>query len=59
MSTDELEVDRHAGIDMVPIGESFETNSEPDNSALGSLSLLWEQQSFRATDASRDGDDCL
>lgn len=30
----ESKVERHAGIDMVPVGESFETNWEPDDGAL-------------------------
>jgi hypothetical protein len=41
MSTDESEVERHAGIDMVPIGESSEMNSGPDDAALGLLPPLW------------------
>jgi hypothetical protein len=31
MLTDESEVERRAGIDMVPIVEWFKANSEPDN----------------------------
>jgi hypothetical protein len=57
MSTDESEVERHAGIDMVPIGESFETNSGPDDGTLGPLASLWTQQSV--TNPSRDRDDCF
>jgi hypothetical protein len=34
MSTDEAEVERHAGIDMIPIEESFETNAGPEDGAL-------------------------
>jgi hypothetical protein len=37
MSNDESKVERHAGIDMVPIGESFEMNWGPDDGDLGSL----------------------
>ena len=46
MSTDESEVERHAGIDMVPIGESFETNSAPDDGALGSVATTWGTTEF-------------
>ena len=31
MSNDELDVERHAGIDMAPGGESFEWNPGADN----------------------------
>jgi hypothetical protein len=34
MSSDESNVERHAGIDMVPAGESFETNWEPADGVL-------------------------
>ncbi|MGA2643928.1 MAG: hypothetical protein ABSF15_04395 [Candidatus Sulfotelmatobacter sp.] len=30
MSNDDSEVERHAGADMVPVGESFEWNPERD-----------------------------
>jgi hypothetical protein len=33
MSNYESEVERHAGVDMVPVGESFEWNPGPDNGA--------------------------
>jgi hypothetical protein len=31
MSNDGSEIDRHAGVDMVPVGEFFEWNSGPDD----------------------------
>jgi hypothetical protein len=31
MSNDELDVERHAGIDMLPAGESFEWDPNPDD----------------------------
>ncbi len=34
MSSDESQVERRAGTDMVPAGESFETNWEPDDGAV-------------------------
>lgn len=46
MSTDELEVERHAGIDMVPMGESFEMNSGPDDGALGSFATTLDTKEF-------------
>jgi hypothetical protein len=33
MSNYESEVERHAGVDMVPFGESFEWNPGPDDGA--------------------------
>jgi hypothetical protein len=33
MSNYESEVERHAGVDMVPFGESFERNPGPDDGA--------------------------
>lgn len=36
MSRDELTAERYAGIDMVPVGESFETNFMPDDGPLTS-----------------------
>jgi hypothetical protein len=33
MSNNESELERRAGVDMVPVGESFEWNPEPDGGA--------------------------
>jgi hypothetical protein len=33
MTNNEFDVERRAGIDMVPVGESFEWNPKPDDSA--------------------------
>jgi hypothetical protein len=33
MSNDELDVERHAGIDMLPAGEAFEWNPASDDDA--------------------------
>jgi hypothetical protein len=33
MANNESEVERWAGLDMVPLGESFEWSSEPENGA--------------------------
>jgi hypothetical protein len=46
MSNDESKVERHAGIDMVPIGESLETNSGPDDGALGSFATTLATTEF-------------
>jgi hypothetical protein len=31
MSNNEFEAERHAGVDMVPVGQSFETNKGPED----------------------------
>ncbi len=33
MWNDESQVERHAGVDMIPVGASFEWNPEPDDGA--------------------------
>jgi len=57
MSTDEAGVARQAGMDMVPIVESFETNLGPADGAIGSFATTWGTTEFLRYDASRDGDE--
>jgi hypothetical protein len=59
MSTDEAEVERQAGVDMVPIVESFETNLGPADGAIGSFATTWGTTELPRYDPSRDGDECF
>ena len=57
MSTDESEVERRAGIDMVPVGEWFKPNSEPDHWT--PIFATTVDTELRCTNDFRDSDECF
>ena len=46
MLNNESGVERHAGVDMIPVVESYEWNLGPDDSTPGSLQGLHQQDSL-------------